>query len=103
MEKQQLRRNVRERVARGITRTGEIALNGGRDDKIERERGKMQRIDTCESTPQEAADGSYIVDLAEILACDHEAGDDEKQIHEEIEVLRMFIDEMAGSLVFHII
>ena len=70
-----------------------------RNDHIKSERRQMQRIYPGDAAPEKSSRRGGLADLMEILTGDDEAGDDEEQIHELVEVPGVVDHEPPGGLV----
>jgi hypothetical protein len=106
MQHQQLRGEIRQRIARRILAARQPELQDRRDRQIKRKRQQMQRIDAGHPPPEEALDVVRTADPLEVLLCDDKAGDDEEQVDEQVEVLDVGEDEVGDRIVlgiFHIV
>ena len=103
MKQQELRGQVGKRVAGRVVGPGSAEMERAGKRQIEGKRGEMQRIDAGEATPEEAADRCGIVDAAEILSRDDEAGDHKEQIDEQIEMPGVRDHEAADGHVLEVI
>ena len=71
--------------------------------QVEGKRRQMQRIYPGDAAPEKSARRGRLADLIEILTGDDEAGDDEEQIHELVEMPGVGDHETPGGLVPDII
>ena len=103
VKQQELGGQVGKRVAGRVVGPGGAEMKRAGKRQVEGKRGEMQRIDAGEATPEEAADRRGIVDAAEILAGDDEAGDHKEQIDEQIEMPGVGDHETADRVVLEVI
>ncbi len=103
MKQQELGGQVGKRVAGRVVGPGGAEMKRAGKRQVEGKRGEMQRIDAGKATPEEAADRRGVVDAAEILAGDDEAGNHKEQIDEQIEMPGVGDHETADRAVLEVI
>src|SRR3979411_1274321 len=103
MKQQQLRGQVGEGVARGVVAPGDTEMERQRNSDIEGERRQMQRVDPRDAAPEKSSRSGPVSDTVQILTGDDKTGDDEEQIHEQVEVPDVVDHEPPGGLVLEII
>ena len=103
VKQEKLCRDIRQRIAREISVICIAGMNRDRDNHIKRQRGQMERIDAREPPPEKPSDRWKVIDLVEILTCNHKAGDHKEQIHEQIEMQGMREHEAPCGDVPHVI
>ena len=103
MKQQKLRGQVGKRIAGRVVGPGSAEMERAGKRYIKGQRGEMQRIDAGQTPPEETADRCGVVDAAEILSRDDEAGDHKEQVDEQIEMPGVCDHETADRHVLEVI